>query len=147
MDMCHCSLLYPQFFEGKGLAASSLFSSDYYLASCIWLLISMQNSGFCLVQMGVCLLQKTASCKAPILWCAPKHLICLDISLTEIHMTDKESLEDALALCQTDIKTINYAALGFEHTQSQRTRLRWDASEKRWGSCAGEIPWKHQGLW
>lgn len=39
-------------------------------------------------------------------------------------MTDKESLEDALALCQTDIKTINYAALGFEHTQSQRTRLR-----------------------
>lgn len=84
----------------------------------------MQNRGFGLFSDGVWLLQKLPVAETTILWYAPKHLICLDISFTEIHMTDKESLEDAFALCQTDIKTINYVALGFQCTYSQRTRPR-----------------------
>lgn len=73
------------------------------------------GSGFC---------ERLPAAETTIPWYAPKHLICLDISFTEIHMTDKESLEDAFALCQTDIKTINYVALGFQCTYSQRTRPR-----------------------
>jgi hypothetical protein len=72
----------------------------------------------------------------------PQHLICLDSSFTEIHMTDKESLEDAFALFQTDIKTINYVALGLQCTHSQRTRPRRDVSEKQRGSCGVGIPWE-----
>lgn len=95
-------------------AAFFFFPSDYYLVFSIWLLISMQKSGFCHFQMGgSAFCKRLPLAKAHIPWCAPKHLICLDISFTEIHMTDKEPLEAVLALCQTDIKTINYAALGF----------------------------------
>lgn len=68
---------------------------------------------FVIFKWGSAVCKRLPVAKAPIPWCAPKHLICLDISFTELHVTDKESLEAALALCQTDIKTINYAALGF----------------------------------
>lgn len=62
----------------------------------------MPNSGFLLFQTGVSLLQKTPVAKPAVPRGAPKHLICLDISFTETHMTDKESPEDGL-LCVRQI--------------------------------------------